>query len=152
MAVVDRNIINMAKAYSRQLDQDKTGAEARAYLEQAFGAATDTQVDAAIYEAQRGREVAAKLSGKGGKYRLINALGGEEPPSERVGVRVNVVSTMSGGGTQVHTLYIDMNWKDTISDVGFEVQDWIDKGQSKGYNVERHDWYIEGPTRWPVEV
>lgn len=151
MAVSDGRIIDAAKAYSRRLDGGQNEVEARQYLEYNFPGFSDAQIDEAVYEAQRGRDVAAYLNTIRLKMarRLDEACGPDDDCSGDVGVRI-LVKRIRGDGTEdFYTLYLPMNWQATMGDVGAMVNDFLEYGPKRGYDTHKFTYSFQGPTRWP---
>ena len=152
MALPDARVILAAKAYAHQIEIGRSAEQARNYIAEEL-ALTGYQVRSAIRQAQRAMRVGEVLATLRPEDTVREALEGQRAPAATVGVRVEVtrINVFQGGYTEdrKNTLYVEVGWDDTVSDVLDQVRQWFE-------NTERGSgpavaWEVEfrGPSLWP---
>ena len=152
MALPDARIILAAKAYAHQIEIGRPSDQARNYIAQEL-ALTGYQVRSAIRQAQRAMRVGEVLSGLRPEDTIREALEGQRAPARTVGVRVEVtrigVSTERGFEDRKNTLYVEVTWDATISDVLKQVKTWFENTERGSGPAVAWEVEFKGPSLWP---
>jgi hypothetical protein len=92
-----------------------------------FGGITNEMMAEALGYLHLGQAVQHNLTSLPPDAEIGDALLGEEPPAERVMVRVMIRSINPQGEEWENSAYLDLAWTDRIQDVYNAASDWVDK-------------------------
>ena len=152
MALPDARVILAAKAYAHQIEIGRSAEQARNYIAEEL-ALTGYQVRSAIRQAQRAMRVGEVLSGLRPEDTIREALEGQRAPAATVGVRVEVtrINVFQGGYTEdrKNTLYVEVGWDDTVSDVLDQVRQWFENTERGSGPAVAWEVEFKGPSLWP---
>lgn len=152
MPLPPADVIEIAKSYAYQtVVRDKTPAEATDYIRRYYPAVTQEQLDMARHQAELGIEVGERLTHMSADAHLRDALEGYALPDERVGVRVHIYRNMASGEVRHNSVYLDMRWDQTKSDIDRAAAQFVQSLAGESREVESWAYQFEGPTLWPVQ-